>query len=298
MNLLTVTYLIVGRNRKYLLQRLSKSKIAVKKLEIIDEKHAKITIDKKDSLKYFAICKNSWYNKELKIGGFCAPIYKAVKNPLITIAVILFFASAYFADNVYLESVYVGDALLYQSVVENQLEEVGVTKFKRFSQDSLNEAASALQKQSGISFITIKKRGNKAVVDLKSELAPPSKLLVFNSDYLAPEDMTVLNLTVYSGMAVVKNGDFVKKGEIIAKASCLIKDEEKPCPLILALTAECDFVFYYESAYGVNDSIKLNAAASAKHMLGDYTVRSYKIEQIDKNKLKVVLKYEKTLIGG
>ena len=45
-------------------------------------------------------------------------------------------------------------------------------------------------------------------------------------------------------------------------------------------------MFYYETAYGVNDSIKLNAVASAKHMLGDYTVRSYKIEQIDKNKLK------------
>ena len=47
MNALTVTYLLVGRNRKYLLQKLSKAGIAVKKLQILDEKRAKITIDKK-----------------------------------------------------------------------------------------------------------------------------------------------------------------------------------------------------------------------------------------------------------
>jgi hypothetical protein len=139
----------VGRNRKYLLQRLSKSKIAVKKLEIIDEKHAKITIDKKDSLKYFAICKNSWYNKLLKIGGLFAPLYKAVKNPLITIAVIFFFSFAYFADGIYLKSVYLGDSLLFQNVIDNHLEEAGITKFKPFSQERLNEVAIELQKQAG-----------------------------------------------------------------------------------------------------------------------------------------------------
>jgi hypothetical protein len=298
MSALTVTYMLIGRNRKYLLEKLSKSKIAVKKLEIIDEKHAKITIDKKDSLKYFAICKNSWYNKQLKIGGFCAPIYKAVKNPLITIAVILFFAFAWFADSVYLESVYVGDALLYQSIVENQFEAAGITRFKRFSQEGLNEVSNTLQNQAGISFITIKKRGNKAVVDLKVEQSAPSKLLVLHSDYLAPEDITILNLTVYSGTAAVKNGDFVKKGDVIAKASCVIKEEEQSCPLILALTAECVYEYYYETTYSINDSVKLNAVAAAKHMLGDYMVRSYKVEQINENKLKIVLKYEKTLIGG
>ena len=298
MNLLTVTYLVVGRNRKYLLQRLSKSKIAVKKLEIIDEKHAKITIDKKDSLKYFAICKNSWYNKLLKIGGLFAPLYKAVKNPLITIAVIFFFSFAYFADGIYLKSVYLGDSLLFQNVIDNHLEEAGITKFKPFSQERLNEVAIKLQKQAGISLVTIKKHGNQAIIDLKMEQSAPNKLLIFHNDYLAPEDMTVLNLTVYSGTAVVKNGDFVKKGEVVAKASCIIKEEEQACPLVLALTAECVYEYYYETTYSINDSIKLNAVASAKHMLGDYTVRSHKVEQINKNKLKVVLKYEKTLIGG
>ena len=92
MRWLTETYLLVGRNRKNLLQKLNKEGVRVRKLEIFDEKNAKITIDKKDTPKYFAICKNSWYNKLLKIGGICAPIYKAIKFPLITLAILFFFA--------------------------------------------------------------------------------------------------------------------------------------------------------------------------------------------------------------
>ena len=62
MRWLTETYLLVGRNRKNLLQKLNKEGVRVRKLEIFDEKNSKITIDKKDAPKYFAICKNSWYN--------------------------------------------------------------------------------------------------------------------------------------------------------------------------------------------------------------------------------------------
>lgn len=298
MNWLTETYLLVGRNRKNLFQKLNKAGISLKKIEIFDEKRAKITIDKKDASKYFAICKNSWYNKLLKIGGICAPIYKAIKMPLITLAIIFFFAFTYFFDFLYLQTVYEGDALLYQKQIEEQFELAGITKYKPFNQSTLNEIAFILQQNASISHVTVKKQGNKAIVSVKSAQTPPQKLIVLNSDFIASEDMTVLNITVYSGSAVVKKGDFVKKGELIAKASALVKEEEAPCPLILALTAECTFEYVCEYVYEINDSAKLNALAGAKLALGDYTVRSYTFKNEGKNKIKVILKYEKTLIGG
>ncbi len=298
MRWLTETYLLVGRNRKNLLQKLNKEGVRVRKLEIFDEKNAKITIDKKDTPKYFAICKNSWYNKLLKIGGICAPIYKAVKFPLITLAILFFFAFCYLFDFVYLQTVYEGDAILYQKQIEEQFDNAGLTPFKPFKQEILNEIASALQKNASISHVTVKKRGNKAVVTVKGAQIAPEKLVVLSGDYVANESFTVLNITVYSGTALVKKGDFVKKGETVAKASTLIKEEEVPCPLILALTAECTFEYIYECAYNIDDSLKLNALASAKLALGEYEVRSHTVELIDKNKIKVILKYEKTLIGG
>ena len=73
MALLTKTYLVKGLNRNLLLQKLIKAGIRVKKLKIIDEKNAEITIDGKDCSKYIAICKKTWYNSLVKVGGIFSP---------------------------------------------------------------------------------------------------------------------------------------------------------------------------------------------------------------------------------
>ena len=52
MRMLTKTFLVTGRNRNILLQRLKKYGVSVFKIQIIDEKRAKITIDEKDTPKY------------------------------------------------------------------------------------------------------------------------------------------------------------------------------------------------------------------------------------------------------
>jgi hypothetical protein len=110
--------------------------------------------------------------------------------------------------------------------------------------------------------------------------------------------MVILNLTVYSGTACVSIGQAVKRGEVLVRAIHVIKEEEIKAPIFCVITAECVFEYIYTSNYPLNGDSNLNALASAKFALGDFTVRSYTTQKIGKNQIKVILKYEKTLNGG
>ena len=296
--LLTKTYLVVGLNRQILIEKLKKRSINLLKIEILDKKRAKITIDAKDTLKYFAICKNSWYNKQLRVGGILAPFYLMVKNWLVTLSVCLFFCVCFFANGIYFESQYVGDAINYRALIESELEKAGIVKYAPFSQSKLNGVKLTLEKEREIAFISVTKRGNKAVIEVKKSQTPPQSPTVSESDLIATEDMVILNVTVYSGTQCVQVGQAVKKGEVIAKASYLVDENEVKTLLYCEVTAECVFEYVYKTNSPINQSTKTNALLVAKTALGDYPVRSYDFVIENKNQIKVIIKYEKTLNGG
>ena len=298
MSFLTFTYLVTGRNQLILIEKLQKAGVNLKKIENIDAKRLKITIDSKDRLKFFAICKNSWYNRLVKVGGFFAPAYKLAKNFYLFIGILLFFAISIYANTLYFQTQFEGDALLFSKQIESTFQQVGIRKFHPFTQAQLDSVKLILERDEKLSFISVTKKGNSAVVYLKQSLTEPTTLPTLNSDFLAPEDMTVLKITVYSGRAIAQPNTFVKKGEIVAKASYLIKDSEVACKLAFTMLSECTFVYEYESAYKIDDSVKNNALTLAKVVLGDYTVRSYNFEIVGIKRVKVILKYEKTFFGG
>ena len=298
MSFLTFSYLVSGRNQLILLEKLRKSGVNLKKIEIIDSKTLKITIDGKDRLKFFAICKNSWYNRLLKVGGCCSPAYKLLKNLYLFIGIVLFFALTSLANNLYFEAQYQGDSRLYATQIENSFNEVGIKKFLPFSQEQLDKAKLKLESNNKLSFISIVKKGNRAVVYTKQSVLEPSVLNVLHSDYIAQEDMLILKITVYSGRAVVNQGDFVKRGDLIAKASYLIKDNEVACPLVFTMASECTFTYEYVSSYKLDDSAIQNGLVLAKIALGDYELRSCTYAVVSEKSIKITIKYEKTFFGG
>ncbi len=295
MTLLSKTFLVEGRNQKMLLEKLKKAKINARKIEILSEKQLKITIDAKDTAKYFAICKNSWYNKDLRTSGFLFPFYLMVKNWIIALSIAIFFAVAFLTNRIYFESEYRGDALLYRATVEETFEKAGIKKYTFFSQEKLNSVRQTLEKENGIAFISIKKSGNKAIIDLKRAQTPPQGPFLSSEDLVAKEDMVILNITVYSGTACVQKGQEVKSGEVLAKASHFFKEEEVKTLLYCEITAECVFEYIYQSNSPIDGTVKNNALASAKFALGDYPVRSFEFERINDDRIKVVLKYEKRI---
>ena len=297
MTFLTKTYLVKGNNLSVLLARLKRKQINLLKVKFLGEKCVKITIDSKDALKFFAICKNSWYNKELKSGGLCMPFYLMVKKPLISLAIALFFALCYLFNGLFLKCDYVGDAYLFKNQIEKAMDEVGVKKYSTFNQDQLLKVATILSKESNVAFVSLKKWGNSAIIDIKQQVEPPDRLPKLSNHLYASEDMRILKITVYSGTACVSENQEIKKGDLIAKASVLAGEKEVFSDLIFQITAECTFEFIYTATYEIDDSLKANALACAKHALGDYAVRSHDIQIIGQNKLKVTLKYEKNITG-
>lgn len=290
------TFMVEGLNRNLLLKRLHKAKIAVLDLVILDEKHAKITIDSKDCDKYFAICRKTWYNKLIKTSGIFAPIYKTIKKPFAAIGVIIFFVTVFFADNIYLGTEYFGDAKLYAVQTEKYLSAQGVRIFYPFNEAMLSVAEKNLEKDFRLKFLKIEKRGNKAVVYIKSNVDSIRPPQYSTTDICAPEDLVVLKMVVYSGTPLVNVGESVKKGEPLIGAYNIVNEQRVACKIVGSISAKCAFYYEYECKYDVKSQTD-NAVAAAKVMLGDYEVKDINVK-IVQNKIQVILYYEKIIFGG
>lgn len=298
MKLLTKTFLVSGRNRNLLFQKIAKNKINALKIKIINEKFAEITIDNKDCLKYFAICKNMWYNKLVKVGGILAPFYLLVKNPLKTIALTLSLCIILLGENLYFKTDYQGDSLLVRPYIERLFAENGINKYCFVTNAKLQSLKSQLQKQENVGYARVEKVGNKIIVDLRLLKNSPSKPQPLKTDLIANENMKILKATVYSGTLLKGAGEVVKKGDVIAGAYKIIDEKIYPCDLYAFISAECSYVYTYTAKFDINNELLARVYEVAKFNLGDFEILSHNITVDNNNTVKVVIKYEKIICGG
>lgn len=298
MAIFTKTYRVKGLNRNLLLQKLIKNGIKVRKIKIIDEKNAEITLDSKDCLKYFAICKKTWYNELVKVGGFLSPFYLMVKNPVKTIAFLLSLCLIVASDFLCLKTEYNGDSLIYRAKIEKVFLQTGITKYSFITEEKLQAAKSILQNESGVAYLSLTRRGGSVVVDMRILQSEPQKPEMLTTDLIADADMKILSATVYSGTLLKFPNEYVKKGEVIAGAYNVVNGEAVPCKLYAVITAERTFEYEYKAKYEINDQLLYRVAASAKFLLGDYEVLSLKQSVSADNVIKVIIKYEKIICGG
>ncbi len=298
MALLTKTYLVKGLNRNLLLQKLIKAGVSVKKLKIIDEKSAEITIDSKDCSKYIAICKKTWYNNLVKVGGFLAPFYLMVKNPVKTVAFLLSLCLIVAGDFIYLKTEYLGDSPYFKKSVQNAFFDAGITKYSFITEDKLDKVRQALLSQNGAGYVLVEKRGNKVVVDMRILKQEPLKPKPLTTDLIASEDMKILNATVYSGTLLKFPGESVLKGEVIAGAYNIVDDKQIPCELHAVISAECTYTYVYSAKYQITEELLSRVYLTAKFALGDYEILSHRQTVKNKNLIEVEIKYEKIICGG
>ncbi|MBQ7407806.1 MAG: sporulation protein YqfD [Clostridia bacterium] len=298
MVLLTQKFLVIGKNRQMLLNRLKKRGVGIIKLKILSENRMEITIDKKQSTIFFAICKNMWYNIPLRVGGLLSPFYLLVKKPLIALCVALYFLIAIYGGNLYFGAHYLGDSVYFKPQIEQALKSVGISELSYFTQDKLVKAQLILSKTDGIAFVSLQKWGNKAIIDIKGEVVSPNYVKTYSSDIVANEHMKIIYVAVYSGTQLVNVGDVIDKGDAVVGAYHLINEEKIPCEIIAEVIAECVFEYEYQSRFDISDGTLSHAIAAARLALGDYLVTSYKTEKINENTVKVFLTYNKQICGG
>lgn len=281
-----------------MLDRLSCAKIDVISLRVIDEKTAEITLSAKDRAKYFAICKNMWYNSLKRVGGVLSPFFRLALSPAYACLLVVFFVLAFLADGIYLGIVYKGDAIFYRAAIEEVFAEAGINKYSFFDEGVLQAAESSIGQKTGASFIKIEKSGNRAVITAYRDKKAPKKIESISVDVRAEERLRILKITVYSGTACLSAGDIAEKGDVIIGAYEVLKDGSVIfAPVIACVTAEKTFKYEYACTGGVSDDAKRRAVAAAKFALGDKTVLKAETEE-GANGFTVTLYYEEVIIGS
>ena len=219
-------YRVKGVNLEVLLNILKKNNIQVYNCKFIEDKTICLRVKLIDEQKFFAISKKLCYNvKKVKNSGKFLWLYKLIKNPGIIVGCLLFvILTSVFSDFVF-GFKFLGDGRIYSSLVEKQLQQLGVTKLSRFSKIDEKSLASAILTENDVfSFVNLKKQGNNLVVELILSQSKPHINNTNNKDLVSQYDGVIDKIYLYRGTPLFKEGEQVKKGDVLVGGYVVVKD--------------------------------------------------------------------------
>lgn len=246
-----------------------------------------LTIDAVDEQKFFAISRNMCYNVE-RIGytGRFAFFKKLLKSAGAVFGAVAFITFVCLCDAVVGEIVYKGDAAAFRRQIVSVLKLNGVEKGKICKADCSSLGEKIAISTDGISYATVTKSGRRIIVDVKSDEEKLDPIDVSKDEILSPADGKILRLNVLSGIAVVKIGDEVKKGQPIISGQYVHDDKTIKTYALGEAVIETKFVYEYESA-GKGKQYENRAVALGKAKLGETEIISTAVE-LDESGEKII----------
>lgn len=246
-----------------------------------------LTIDAVDEQKFFAISRNMCYNVE-RIGytGRFAFFKKLLKSAGAVFGAAAFITFVCLCDAVVGEIVYKGDAAAFRRQIVSVLKLNGVEKGKICKADCSSLGEKIVISTDGISYATVTKSGRRIIVDVKSDEEKLDPIDVSKDEILSPADGKILRLNVLSGIAVVKIGDEVKKGQPIISGQYVYDDKTIKTYALGEAVIETKFVYEYESA-GKGKQYENRAVALGKAKLGETEIISTAVE-LDESGEKII----------
>lgn len=246
-----------------------------------------LTIDAVDEQKFFAISRNMCYNVE-RIGytGRFAFFKKLLKSAGAVFGAAAFITFVCLCDAVVGEIVYKGDAAAFRRQIVSVLKLNGVEKGKICKADCSSLGEKIVISTDGISYATVTKSGRRIIVDVKSDEEKLDPIDVSKDEILSPADGKILRLNVLSGIAVVKIGDEVKKGQPIISGQYVHDDKTIKTYALGEAVIETKFVYEYESA-GKGKQYENRAVALGKAKLGETEIISTVVE-LDESGEKII----------
>ena len=246
-----------------------------------------LTIDAVDEQKFFAISRNMCYNVE-RIGytGRFAFFKKLLKSAGAVFGAAAFITFVCLCDAVVGEIGYKGDAAAFRRQIVSVLKLNGVEKGKICKADCSSLGEKIVISTDGISYATVTKSGRRIIVDVKSDEEKLDPIDVSKDEILSPADGKILRLNVLSGIAVVKIGDEVKKGQPIISGQYVHDDKTIKTYALGEAVIETKFVYEYESA-GKGKQYENRAVALGKAKLGETEIISTAVE-LDESGEKII----------
>ena len=219
-------FTVEGLNLDRLIGTLSRRGIRLYRMRKINRKTLKFSLKNEDKQKFFAIMENMCYNVT-ETGEYGLGMIPALlgRHPGAVLGVFLLAFSLFFGDAVMTGVQFSGSGALYAAEAERTLEECGVRPFTFFAAYDRDELERLLLKNPHFSFASVKKEGNRLVVELaladeETPLFGEKKALV------SPVAGEIEYVKIYRGSALVAPGDRVERGALLIEGKVLSGEEE------------------------------------------------------------------------
>lgn len=245
-------YLLKGEKLKYLLGYLENKSVPVYKFLEINGNSAKILIDYTDRRKFFAICKNMCYNiKSVKYKGILSPLVLAFKHAGLFIGAILFAVTLQISSDYILNVECTGSGSYFANEIISLSKDYGVDKYKRFSNIDISGLKhTLLTTNPNLSFVSIKKSGNKLIINSVMQNGESESLGQNVKDLVSEVKGVVESVNVLRGTPLVKEGDTVEIGTTLIGAYITGKEDKTyPTYIVGRVTVLEEKTKFYKTLY-------------------------------------------------
>lgn len=144
---------------------------------------------------------------------------------------VFFILSAFFTRNLIIRIDVEGNGAFYEREVLNILDENGIREFSFMTDSSVPLLNAKILSLPDVSFASVKKQGYILKVEV---IVSPSVDEKLKEDFVSDCDGILRELTVISGTPAAKEGDEIKKGDVLVRAY-----DSAPCIPIARAFIEC-----------------------------------------------------------
>jgi similar to stage IV sporulation protein len=295
-----VTYHVEGLNVNALLNHLKRKGFTLYNVKKLSEKLATVTVNFKESQNFFAIADKMCYNvKKVRLSGWGYPLYALYSSIGVLIGGLVFLLLLFIMNDYIFSIDFSGSGSIYKNQVLEFLSANGVKEYSRFSNVDLERLEDlTLADNSRLSFVSMKKRGNRLKVEL---ILSSEKVNTLDGNVFALySDVSgkVESIKVYRGAAVVKVGDSVKKGDLLVSGDVIVKDQPLKTNVLCSVTVIADSFIEYYSALDGQEQV---AALFAEAKMDDKEIISTNVIKTEKENgylYAVNVKYRRVLFAG
>lgn len=261
---LYAVYKIEGLNLDRFIESIRKKGIEIRDAKKSGNKVLVVTVNFKDSKKFFAIAKELCYNiTKVKNKGKLLPFYSLYQSIGLLIGGIIFVVSCFFFNDFVLGVDFSGSGSIYKNRVEEFISAEYGQKTLRFSTLNLPKLEDEiLAKNDCFSFVSCKKRGNRLMVELVLSSQKTQVLSGKEYAFYAEADGEIEELKVYRGTPLVNVGDVVKKGDLLVDGVIFSQDKEIKINVLAMAKLICKAEFIYRSTIDNQEEHALLLAVS------------------------------------
>lgn len=227
--LVRIKFFLKGKNLNLLPEFLHKKSVTTYYFKLKSDNQAEITVDYNDKRKFFAICKNMCYNIYRKVYiGILSPFLLLFENIGITVGVLFAVIILVFSNNILLSVNLTGSGSCFKGKIYSVLSDLGVEKYTLFSKlDYKLIEREILNSSDRLSFVSVKKQGNRLIIDSVLSEKEPETLSACTKPVTSSYNGVIEKINVLRGTKLKNVGDTCTVGEELVGNYVLGKDGTK-----------------------------------------------------------------------